>query len=77
MEATSGELTTERLRAGLYRIYDEHGYLLVTIRKVERRTRPWIITYYGGVSGGGPSTLKAAKQLVEYRWNDNEGDPNA
>ncbi len=69
-----GELTVERVASGRYRMYDEHGYLLVTIRKFDRRTRPWLIIYSGGVHYGATSTLKAAIQRVTDRWNDNEGE---
>ena len=56
--------TTERVDAGLYHIYDEHGYQLATIRNFVRASRPWIITYTGGKPGGETPTLEAAVQRV-------------
>jgi len=64
--------TTERIATGLYRVYDENNYLLCAIRKAVRRTRPWIITYTGGNPGGSFPTLKAAKQAVDDRWENDE-----
>ena len=57
-------VTTERVDAGLYHIYDENGYQLAIIRNFVRATRPWIITYTGGKPGGATPTLKTAVQRV-------------
>jgi hypothetical protein len=70
--------TTERVAAGWYRVYDENGYLLCTIRRAvgdwwaETTSKPWYVRYQGGGSGGSFKTLKAAKAKVEERWTENE-----
>jgi len=70
--------TTERLRAGWYRIYDENGYRLADIRKhtaewwAESTSRSWSITYTGGTSGGATKTLKEAVHRVNQRWDFEE-----
>ena len=64
------KVTTERVAAGSYRVYDEDGYSFAIIRKADKRTRPWIITYVGGKTGGATPTLKAAVQRINDRLEE-------
>lgn len=62
--------STERIATGIYRTYDEKGYLLCTTRLADRPTRRWIVTYTGGVNGGAFGTLRAALLHIDNRWNE-------
>ncbi len=64
-------ITAERIAAGSYRVYGEHGYQLATIRKDGGLTYPWwFITYVGGESGGSTPTLKAAVQRINEQQEE-------
>ena len=64
------KVTTERIAAGSYHVYDEDGYSFAIIRKADKRTRPWFITYVGGHPGGTTPTLKAAIHRINAGWEE-------
>ena len=59
--------TIERVRAGVYLIIDENGYIIANIIKHDGCTRPWLISYPGGVQGGATRTLKEARERIDTR----------
>ena len=59
--------TTERVRAGVYLIIDENGYIIANVIKHDGLAHPWLIHYVGGTPGGATPTLKAAVQRINER----------
>jgi hypothetical protein len=62
-------LETERIAVGMYRVFDENGYVIakITKRVHNSASRRWIVVYSTDAFSAFP-TLKSAVAFVSERW---------